>query len=381
MKEFRQQLSRINNDEVIDLIKRVITVMLLLYLFLIGVKCLSGGLKMMGGDFAKTLFDLSGQPFISLMAGMLATVLFQSSSVTTAIIVGLVSAGTLSIGGAVPMIMGANLGTSVTNTLVSLGYMKDTANFKKAFAAATVHDFFNILSVLILLPLELATGFIEKSATYLSSIMYGSISGIKYSSPIKAAIKPPVKAIQSFTTDTFGSDVAGVVMMILAGIIIIAALGMIVKTMKVLVENNRGEIINRLLSKNAYGSIAFGAAMTVSVQSSSITTSLLIPMAGSGLLSMKAIYPITIGANIGTTATALLAALTGNAAGLSIALVHLLFNIFGTLIFFPIEKMRNIPIWCAEKLAESIERTKLIGFGYIGAVFFALPISMIYIAS
>ena len=80
---------------------------------------------MMGTGFAPSLFELTGKPFISLMAGMLATVLFQSSSVTTSIIVGLVSAGTISISNAIPMIMGANLGTSVTNTLVSLGYLND----------------------------------------------------------------------------------------------------------------------------------------------------------------------------------------------------------------------------------------------------------------
>jgi len=259
--------------------------------------------------------------------------------------------------------------------------MKDTNNFKKAFAAATVHDFFNILSVAILLPLEIMFGFIEKSAVFLSSIIYGSFTGVKYTSPIKAMIKPPVKALKSFSTETFGADAGSVVMIILAGIIIIFSLGFIVKTMKVLIERHKGEVINKLLTKNAYGSILVGALLTLSVQSSSITTSLLIPMAGSGLLTMQAIYPITIGANIGTTATALLAALTGNIAGLSIALVHLLFNIAGTLIFFPIQSMRNIPIKCAEVLAESIEKTKLIGFGYIGAVFFALPISMIYIAS
>jgi solute carrier family 34 (sodium-dependent phosphate cotransporter) len=380
MKEVKMLYMKFKDDQVYDLVRRILTVLFLLFLFLVGVKCLSGGLKMMGGDFAKTLFDMTGQPFISLMAGMLATVLFQSSSVTTAVIVGLVSAGTLSIGGAVPMIMGANLGTSVTNTLVSLGYMNDTKNFKKAFAAATVHDFFNILSVMILLPIELMTGFIEKSATYASSLLYGSVAGIKYSSPIKAIIKPPVKLIKGFTVETFGSDIAGIVMMILAGIIILASLSLIVKTMKVLVESHKGELINKLLSKNAYRSMFFGIAMTISVQSSSITTSLLIPMAGSGLLSLNAIYPITTGANIGTTATAMLAAMTGNMAGLSIALVHLFFNLLGTLLFFPIARMRQIPIKCAEALAETIEKTKLIGFGYIGAVFFALPLSLIYIA-
>ena len=371
---------KFKDEEIVDLIFRILLVTALLYFFLVGVKCLSGGLKMMGGDFAKTLFAMSERPFVSLMAGMLATVLFQSSSVTTSIIVGLVASGSLSIGGAVPMIMGANLGTSVTNTLVSLGYVKNNANFKKAFAAATVHDFFNILSVMILLPFELMTGFIERSATSLSAMLYGSFSGLKYKSPIKAAIAPPAKAIKSFSIETFGSDIAGIIMMIVAGIIIISSLGFIVKTMKVLVESHKGELINKVLSKNAFGSMIFGVCMTIAVQSSSITTSLLIPMAGSGLLTLHAIYPITIGANIGTTATALLAALTGNMAGLSIALVHLLFNILGAALFFPIESLRRIPILCAEKLAESIEKTKLIGLGYVGTVFFALPLSMIYFA-
>ncbi len=379
MKPVKVLFMKFKEDQVFDLIKRLLTVFVLLYLFLVGVNCLSDSLKLMGGGFAETLFSLTGQPFVSLMAGMLATVLFQSSSVTTSIIVGLVSSGSLSIAGAVPMIMGANLGTSVTNTLVSLGYMKNTANFKKAFAAATVHDFFNILTVVVLLPIELMTGFIEKSSIYLSSLMYGSFSGLKYSSPIKAAIKPPTKMIKGFVIDTFGTDMGGIAMMILSGVIIIAALTLIVKTMQVLIESHKGELINRALSKNGFGSILFGAGMTVAVQSSSITTSLLIPMAGSGLLTMQSIYPITLGANIGTTGTALLAALSGNAAGLSIALVHLLFNVIGTMIFYPIPFLRELPIRLSNALAETIDRTKFIGIGYVGTVFFALPISMIYL--
>lgn len=368
------------NKQLIDLAFRLITVAILLYLFLIGVKSLSGGMKLMGSGFANTLFDMAGQPFVSLMMGMLATVLFQSSSVTTAIIVGLVSAGTLNITGAIPMIMGANLGTSVTNSIVSLGYIRDKSNFKKAFAAATVHDFFNILTVAILLPLELMTGFIEKLATATSGLLYGSVSGLQYTSPIKTLISPPVKAIKGLSLSTFGEHAGGIAMMVVACIIIIGSLSLIVKTMKVLIENNKGEIINRMLAKNAYVSILFGAVITVAVQSSSITTSLLIPMAGSGLLTLQAIYPITIGANIGTTATALLAALTGNIAGLSIALVHLFFNIFGALLFFPIKQMREIPIKCAQTLAESIEKTKFVGFGYVGAVFFIAPLTIFLLA-
>lgn len=379
MNELKTYLGNFKNDELFDLTKRILIVIALLYFFLVGVKCLSTGMKMMGGDFAKTLFDMTSQPIVSLMAGMLATVLFQSSSVTTAIIVGLVASGTLSIGGAVPMIMGANLGTSVTNTLVSMGYIKDMRHFKKAFAAATVHDFFNILSVAILLPIELATGFIEKSAIYVSQLMYGSVSGLKFSSPIKAAIKPPVKMLKGFATETFGSGISGIAMMILSAAIIVISLSLIVKTMKAFFESHKTEVLDKLLSKNAYGSILFGIVLTVAVQSSSITTSLLIPMAGSGMLSMAAIYPITVGANIGTTATAMLAALTGNVAGLSIALVHLFFNVLGTMLFFPVPALRKLPIKLAETLAESLEKTKIIGVGYVGTVFFVLPISLIFL--
>ncbi len=364
----------------LEVIVRVSTSLLLLYLFLIGVKTLSTGLKLMGSDFARQLFDLTDQPFISLMAGMLATVLFQSSSVTTSIIVGLVASGVITIGGAIPMIMGANLGTSVTNTLVSLGYIRNTGNFKRAFAAATVHDFFNILTVSVLLPLELAFGFIEKMAVTAANLMYGSLGGLTYSSPVKAAIKPWVSGIKSFSLETFGSNWAGIVMIILAFVFIISALSMIVRVMSALVESNKGKLINKLLSSNAVVTIGFGIVLTIGVQSSSITTSLLIPMAGSGLLNLHSIFPITIGANIGTTATALLAALTGNVAGLSIALVHLIFNVLGTLIFYPHPAMRNIPIKCAQKLADTIEKTKIVGFGYVGTVFFLLPISLIYLS-
>ena len=161
--------------------------------------------------------------------------------------------------------------------------------------------------------------------------------------------------------------------------IIIFSLSIIVKTIKSLVEDNKNNIINRVLTKNAYATLLFGIGITIAVQSSSITTSLLIPMASSGLLSLDAIYPITIGANIDTIATALLASLTGNMADLTIALVHLIFNLFGTLIFFPSKTMRQIPIKCAEFVSESIDKTKFIGFGYAATVFFLLPASMIYI--
>lgn len=360
---------------------KLLGVACLLFIFLIGVNTLSGSFKMLGSGFAKTLFDVSSNPVIALFAGMLATALLQSSSTTTAIIVGLVSSGTMTIGGAVPMIMGANLGTSVTNTMVSLAYMKDSKNFKNAFSAATVHDSFNILSVIILLPIEIATGFLEKSATTVANILYGTSGNVKFSSPLKAAIKPISKSIKSFTTETLGfeSSTAGIAMLLISAAIIIFALSMIVKIMKTFVESNKGEIIEKLLSKNPYFAILFGTVLTIAVQSSSITTSLLVPMSGAGLLSIHAIFPVTIGANIGTTTTAILASLTGNVAGLAIALVHFFFNICGTLIWFPSQTMRKVPVYLSEKLGELAAERALTGVAYIAVIFFALPFVLIAI--
>jgi sodium-dependent phosphate cotransporter len=371
---------RMTTKKRLELTLRILSAVFLLYLFLIGVSCLSGGLKMMGDGFARSLFNVTANPFSALMAGMLATVLFQSSSVTTSIIVGLVSAGTISIGGAVPMIMGANLGTSVTNSLVSLGYAKNKENFKRAFAAATVHDFFNILSVVVLLPLEITFGFIETLSTSLAKVLFGSSVGGSFSSPIKAAIKPVVGSLQSFSLDSFGETSAGIAMIVLAALIIVSALSMIVKVMGSIVAEQEGHILDKIFAKNAYMAMVFGIVSTIAAQSSSITTALLIPLAGSGLLTVTSVYPVTVGANIGTTATALLAALTGNMAGLAIALVHLVFNLLGTLLFFVVPLTRQLPIACAEVLAGSIDRTKMIGFGYVATVFFILPISLIYLS-
>jgi len=368
------------DDNSLDLFIRIILTVALLYFFLVGVKSLESSIKLMGSGFAKGLFDLTANPILSLFAGMMATILMQSSSVTTSIIVGLVSSGTLTIGGAVPMIMGANLGTSVTNTLVSLGYFNNRLNFKRAFAAATIHDSFNILSVLVIFPIEMATGFLEKSATWLATALYGTMAGVKYSSPIKASIKPLVANLKGFVTNTLAleGNWSGIALMVISVAIILVALASIVRIMDVLVESNKGEILNNILTKSSWLTILFGVGITIAVQSSSITTSLLVPFAGTGILSLRVIFPVTIGANIGTTATALLAAMAGNVFGLSIALVHLFFNLAGILVWYPNKKMRNVPLAMSTKLAELTEKSRKWAFVYVGSIFFLIPGVLIF---
>jgi sodium-dependent phosphate cotransporter len=92
------------------------------------------------------------------MVGIMTTVLVQSSSTSTSIIVSMVSAQFLDVQTAIPIIMGANIGTSITNTIVSLTQVGDRNQFRRAFAGATVHDMFNWLTVISLLIVEVTTG-------------------------------------------------------------------------------------------------------------------------------------------------------------------------------------------------------------------------------
>src|SRR5690606_38660420 len=150
------------------------------------------------------LLDSVSHPISGLCAGLLVTVLVQSSSVSTSTIVGMVGAGTLPVALAVPMVMGANIGTTITNTLASLGSLRRTSEFRRAFAAATVHDFFNIFAVVLLLPLELATGVLSESAEWLSAHLRDAnfSPSTSRSNLLRTAVRYPVRTIEHALQDS-----------------------------------------------------------------------------------------------------------------------------------------------------------------------------------
>jgi solute carrier family 34 (sodium-dependent phosphate cotransporter) len=210
-----------------------------LYLFLVGVGLLESGIAALGRDLQEQLFSRVSNPIAGLCVGILATVLVQSSSVSTATIVGLVGAGLLGVDEAVPMIMGANIGTTVTNTLASLGHIRQTKDFERAFAAATVHDFFNIIAVAILLPLEITTKVISRLAESLSELLIGG-AGATYESPIRAWVKTPVRWIDDFLE---GLGVSGNWLGLL---LIVMALALIFVSLNQITANMRKVIASRL---------------------------------------------------------------------------------------------------------------------------------------
>ena len=357
----------------IQLYLQIFGVIAALYLFLVGIKGLSTGIKHLGGDFANEIMSTTSNPFLALFIGILATTLFQSSSTTTSIIVGMVSGGAISLSGAIPMIMGANIGTTVTNTIVSMGHINRGNEFKRAFSASTVHDFFNILSVSILFPLEMAFGFLEKLAKGLGTLLFGSISANEvFKSPIKTAIKYGSKFLEKLS---FGNDI---ILILLSIFLTFLMLYLIVKLLRSLVLKNIKKYFDAYIFKNAFRAMLFGILLTIMVQSSSITTSTIVPLAGAGIVSLRQIYPFTLGANIGTTVTALLAALTLNVTALVAAFAHLFFNLAGILVIYLNPLLSNIPLRAAEWVAEKSYKNKFIPIIYLIIFFFILPLTIIY---
>jgi solute carrier family 34 (sodium-dependent phosphate cotransporter) len=355
---------------------RGLFVLALLYLFLTGVGLLSEGIEGLGSDVQERLFESVRTPIGGLFVGILATVLVQSSSVSTSTIVGLVATGLVSVGEAVPMIMGANIGTSVTNTLASVGSIRRPAEFRRAVGAATVHDFFNLLAVAVLLPLELLTGELARAAEWISETLVGS-SGTTFKSPIKQLVEAPVGLLVDIAEATRVHGTALGIVMIAIGLgAIFFALAFITRNMRLLVADRFEKTLNRVLSGGS-GIIAMlvGLVATVAVQSSSITTSVLVPIAAAGVITLQNVYPITLGANVGTTITALLASLaTDRPEALTIAIVHTLFNLAGILVFYGIPGLRGLPIRLAETFAEHTADNRRLLPMYVLGTFVVVPL-------
>lgn len=353
---------------------RVLALLAVLILFFTSIELMGESFKLMGQGVAEQLLLMTSNPFVGLFIGILATSLVQSSSTVTSMTVSIVAGGGLNIAGAIPIVMGANIGTSVTNTIVSLGSVTRKEEFKRAMAGATVHDFFNFLVVAILFPLELAFQVVSTPAAHLTDALAG-IGGTTLLSPVAEIVEP----IAGFVIQLAGGN--GVIVLIIGLAFLFISLRYLVSLLRALVLGRSENLLHRYIFGRPIVSLGFGILLTFLVQSSSITTSITVPLVGAGILTVRQIFPFVVGANIGTTMTAIVAALVlasgGTAAGiaaLKVAFAHLFFNLFGTALFLPIRQLRAIPIALSHKLGELAVKNRGYAFGYVLGTFFVLPL-------
>ncbi len=405
-------------------------------IFFVSIKLL-GAFKSLGMGYGEQLIvELASNPAIGLLIGVLVTSLIQSSSTTTSLVVGLAASGVFGADPihaarmAVPIIMGANIGTAVTSTLVSLGSAGNPREFQRAFQAATVHDFFNLLAVLVWFPVQAYTNIIGRLSIYFAQA-FSDAGGLKFASPLKMIISPQKKMVTNFFKGSedaiyfvviftiaacaFGLirflssrhhssekptgviGFAGVavisfmvtmvvqhptyvfiyqtpVFLVAIGGLLVSLVG-IVKLMRSMVMDKVSRLFHDVIFKSDGRALGLGIVVTALVQSSSVTTSLAVPLAGAGILDVKRVFPFALGANVGTTITALMAAMAaGKPIGLAIAFAHLLFNILGIAVWYPGKK---VPLYLSGKFAELASRNKAAPLGFVVLVYFIIPLVLI----
>uniref|UniRef100_A0A672I5E7 Sodium-dependent phosphate transport protein 2A n=1 Tax=Salarias fasciatus TaxID=181472 RepID=A0A672I5E7_SALFA len=412
--------------------------LLLLYLFVCSLDILSSAFQLAGGKVTGDIFQenaVFSNPVAGLVVGILVTVLVQSSSTSTSIVVSLVSSGLLEVQSAIPIIMGSNIGTSVTNTVVALMQAGEREEFKRAFAGATVHDCFNWLSVLVLLPLEAASGLLRRLSQAVVDTLQLS-SGEEAPELLKVITKPltaliiqldqsvitaiatgdqtvsnqslvrrwcpatelPLKVhnqlIMLLLSCTGGhlfvncslSDLAiGLILLACSLLVLCSCLILLVKVLNSLLKGQVASAINKVINTDfphpftwlaGYLALLVGAGMTFLVQSSSVFTSSITPLIGIGVISIERAYPLTLGSNLGTTTTATLAALASPgdklAAATQVALCHFFFNLVGILLWYPIPATR-LPIRMARALGSHTARYRWFAVLYLLLCFLLLP--------
>jgi len=352
----------------------------ILFLFLFGLKLMTVSFLNLGGDLTERLIlDYTSHPLMALFIGILGTAITQSSSLTTSIVVGLVATGFFpDIRSAVPIIIGANIGTSVTSTIVSLGHIRQEGEFHKAFSAETLHDFFNLLAILVIFPLELGFGFLSNSATFLYESFF---SGISFSGEISSSswsLSAILKNMSSFLLQLLWSN--AIVTLVLSFAILFFSLRTLSQVLKTLIFNggNKERFQQRIFG-TPYGSLFWGMGLTALVQSSSITTSLTVPLVATNIVTLRKVLPFLMGANIGTTLTALIASIsTPNEASITIALCHVLYNTFAVILFLTIPFFQTMAVGLSEALGKMVKKQKWYGFAYVAVIFFFIPLALIY---
>ena len=378
-----------------------------LYLFLVAISLIGHGMKTIAtvpqseAYLKQNVFSLASQPLAGLCIGILLTAFVQSSSFTTSFAVTLVAApgSPLTLEMAIPIIMGANIGTTITAVLVSLAHVRRRFQFRRSLSAAILHDMFNLLCVLVLLPLEIAFGILSRPARALANWLEGTsfvTTNPKQFAFFKMAVKPVHHGFDWLLKDVFGLSswptVVGAIEAAIAVILLFVALLFLVKMLHGLIKDRMAGLFSRTIFRNAGTSFGVGIVATAIVQSSSVTTSLVVPLVGAGILKLRQVFPYMMGANIGTTITAILAGLaaialaagTGSAAqaaaacGLALAAGHLLFNIYGTALFWPLQW---IPLSITKGYAKLASRRRLLAAVYILTIFFLLPVLIIIIVN
>lgn len=353
----------------------VIYIVLALLLFLFALDLMTSSLQHLKRNVSETILLATSNPFTGLFIGLVITAMLQSSSTTTSLVVALVASGALSLESAIPIIMGANIGTTITATIVSLGFISKKKEFRRAVAAGTYHYFFNLLTAVVLFPLEYYYGFLSSFSRWITHTLF--TTGTTTGEVTQAHSWSGFSFITNWLIDVVNSPF---LLVVLAISMLFASILIFRKLISDLLKAKSPEVFSRFFFMSPVKSFSWGLLTTAAIRSSTITTSVVVPIVAKKIVSLKQAAPFIMGANVGTTVTAFIAAIlqTDTSSAVSIAIAHFLFNFIGVLLFMPIPVLRKLPVELSERLGKLTLKYRLAGFVYLLVAFFFLPFSLIY---
>jgi len=342
-----------------------------------------------------TMIEAGTIPVVGVAIGLLATSLVQSSSAvvaaTMASLAGMVASGmpmTSALTFGVPVVLGANVGTTVTNSMVALGHSRDKKEFDTVVPGAIVHDIFNVLNISLFFGLEMTTGLLSKTAVLLSQAVSGAFSigaGSVLSFDLLRFLieKPIIAPLAKLLSRTFGHLFGGLALLLVSFGGIVLSLSVISSNVKKLVNTTslKGKISAAL--KSPFRSVLTGTSVCWTLQSSSIATSLALPFLAAKTIDLKDMYAYTLGCNIGTTIdmSQIYGYMASGIAGISLGVTHILINTIGVT-FWLFTPLKHVPPTIAKRIGNVITSNRmapLFLIGYVGAIFFVLPFSLIFL--
>ena len=336
------------------------------------------GIHSLGSGTVARLFDLAANPLVGLLVGILATAAIQSSSTVTALTVAAVGTGAVPVSVAIPVILGANIGTTITASIVSFGFLGHREEFQRAFTAASLHRWFNVFFVALIFPLELLFQPLQRLSDLLADTLTGdSPTPITTGSWVFSLFTPLIDLIgtRGLLGWLFAPQVAAVVSAVMGTVFVLVAVRLMNSQLRTIMAASTRTLLKRSSGNSDALGIAVGTLVTMTVQASAVTVSSLLPFAAAKTLKQREALFLILGANIGTTFLSLFTALavpgTMGSFALQAALVHMLFNLIGALLVLLIPPLRDLLL----RLAETSGRAAARGYGIA-----ALAIALSYLA-
>ena len=344
------------------------------------------------GSVVQSILDASlATPLTGLMSGIIITSLIQSSSATIALIVATVAAGVISIEDSVYILMGANIGTTITNSIVGLARAHKREEFERLVPSIIVDDVFKVLNVALFFTIEVFTGLLHNLSLnlvdYLAQLKALDAVLVSFPDFIDVITEPATAAWIDLLRSQFSeigalSFATGLSFFLL----LIFALSIMGEALQLYLHDQSRAMINKIFG-GKWISFGIGFGVCWLLQSSSVAVSLILPLVGHAALSLQMVYHYSIGAALATTCDAgqLLSYLKFGPVGLTAGMVHILLNVFGSILFIFVPGINRVPIFCTEKLTQFITRYKhaptLLVLLRFASYFFALPLALIMLVN